>query len=775
MLAFASLLLVAGCVTTYGDLSEDVTELSEDDELPAVDILLQDEDGQQLSGPAGEPTPLDKLSSELKNLHQIRKEADQMLHSAGQAVKNLNQAVTTKSGEGGTIAAGADGGDTIAQLAKAIDPKTDKCTDFYQYACGSWMKNTKIPNDAASWTKTFSEISKANHKVQKRLYQKNETSKYTTVAKEEIQMVKQYYSSCMDSAGRDARGLKDGNFTSLLKQITAVKDAKALMELYGNWTLLGIDVGPFGFGVGLDEKNSKKNVAGVNQGGIGLPSRNYYGVVKDNERFKKVRMAYVKFMEGMFKMADVKADPQAVLSFETQIAKIMWGKVQMRDPVATYFATTIGNFTKEHLSFGHYFKPIRKKYPAFDDNAKFVVSPIKYFKRLEELLAKTNIETLKGYTMRQFLSGIMPATTTEAGDLNFNFYGKMLSGAKKRPVEWKRCVGGTTSALWGMADRMFIEKKFQGDSKKVANEMLDFIVKAFADELDKNTWMDEATVAAAKKKLSKMNRKVGFPDVWPKYTGLSVGDNFLQNVLSSKKVEADRNLKKLGQEVDSTEWSMNPSMTNAYYAPSRNEMVFPAGILQPPFFSTESPAVINFGSVGSVMGHELTHGFDDSGAKFDADGNMKIWWSNQSMTQFKNKTNCMIKQYEKIPLPELAKAAPKLKINGKLTLGENIADNGGVKAAYYAYKAWAKAKDTPTEYQVDGKTVTSEQLYFVSYGQVWCSISAPKAIMVRIRSDPHSPNRARVIGPMQNSKEFASVMQCPEGTPLNQKNKCDIW
>lgn len=306
--------------------------------------------------------------------------------------------------------------------------------------------------------------------------------------------------------------------------------------------------------------------------------------------------------------------------------------------------------------------------------------------------------------------------------------------------------------------------------------MLDFVVKAFAAELDKSTFMDQATIAGAKLKLQAMNRKIGYPSVWRQYIGLTTGENYLENVLSSQKIETARNFDKLGKEVDKTEWAMNPSMTNAYYSPTRNEFVFPAGILQPPFFGLRRPAVMNFGSIGAVMGHELTHGFDDQGAQFDSKGNMKTWWSKKSYMAFKNKTDCIVKQYANIPVPLVQKLAPKLKINGKLTLGENIADNGGMKTAFHAYNAWQKAKDTPTEYQLNGKTVPSSQLFFYSYGQSWCSIAAPKSVMVQMRSDPHSPSVARVIGPIQNSKEFGEAFpECKAGTPMNPTAKCSVW
>lgn len=307
--------------------------------------------------------------------------------------------------------------------------------------------------------------------------------------------------------------------------------------------------------------------------------------------------------------------------------------------------------------------------------------------------------------------------------------------------------------------------------------MLKHIKSAFEARLDRIKWMDQKTIAKAKKKLHAMGMKIGYPSVWKSYPGLVVGGNYFLNKMSSARVEVDRNFKKFGVPVDSTEWGMAPSTVNAYYAPSRNEMVFPAGILQPPFFKKEFPMVLNFGGVGSVMGHELSHGFDDQGARYDSTGKMKVWWTKASMLKFKNKTSCIAKQYSDIPLPELKgiEGAKGLHINGKLTLGENIADNGGVVTSRDAYKAWQTAKDSPTEFKVGGKTMSDMQLFWVAYAQLWCSIQNPKAMMVQLRSDPHSPGRARVVGPVQNNPSFSTAMNCPSEAPMNPEEKCSVW
>lgn len=722
--------------------------------------------------------PMQKLEDSLKNLQSIRSEASNLLSGAEGAVQQLNKVVAEKSADAATLAAtGADGGKSLQEVGKAMDPSADKCKDFYTYACGGWIKTTEKPNDHASWSKTFSVISKRNMEFQKESYSQNNTKTYQTVSNEEVKMVKDYYASCMDKQGRDARGLKDGNFTKWIKKINSVNTAKELMNLYAETTLHGIDIGPFDIGVGADEKDATTEVLGISQGGIGLPSRSYYGVgeEKDNARFQKVRKAYLKFMKDSFTMAHVDADPTKVLAYETALAKIMWSKTQMRDPQATYFPTTIGNFTKFHLAWETYFNTVRKEFPSFQNTSKLILTPRAYFTKLEALLAKTDIQTLKGHALRRFLAKVMPATTVDAGELNFEFYGRALQGTKERPVLWKRCVGATTDALWGIADKMFVEEHFNKESLDLANGMVDEIVGTFKDRIENLPWMDATTKQKAQKKLASLGRKIGKPEQWRGYSGLEVGDDYLANMLSSWKVELKRNFDKNGKKVDPTAWHMNPSQTNAYYSPSKNEMVFPAGILQPPFFSVDQPTVLNFASIGAVIGHELTHGFDDQGSQFDEKGDMVNWWTDDSYSKFQNKTSCIINQYAGIVLPELAKAAPKLRINGELTLGENIADNGGVVTSLQAYEKWQKKKDTPTEYSLNGQAMSAHSLFWIGYAQTWCEIGTTEHTMVQIRSDPHSPARARVEGPLQNAAPFGSDMQCAAGTAMNPSKKCSIW
>jgi len=744
------------------DSTSDITSLSVEDDAPA----------------SGEDSAMARLESSLQNLRSVRAEADGLLQGAKDAVSGLTQVVDQQSAEASTlIASGADGGSSLQEVAKSMDTSADKCQDFYQYACGGWLNTTSKPDDVASWSKTFSVINKRNMEIQKEMYSRNDTSTFATLQDDEVKMVKDYYHACMDETLRGKRGLTDALFTKYVHKINAVQDAKGLMLLYSELTLDGIDIGPYDIGVGPDEKDSTTNVLGLSQAGIGLPSRDYYGVGEepDNDRFKQVRAGYVKFMNQSFAMAGVTANPDDVLKFETELAKIMWSQTQMRDPHATYFPTTIGNFSKHHFAWDGFFAKIRKAFPAFHNSSKLILSPQPYFKSLETLLSMTSVATLKGYALRRYLAQIMPATTVDAGELNFEFYGRLLKGVTERPVLWKRCVSGTTEALWGMADRMFVEKHFTQKSKDLANTMLDEIIAAFQLRLDRNQWMDADTKTKAKQKLANMSRKIGYPDSWRGYIGLEVTDNYLKNMLSSWKVELARNFKKMGEKVDNGEWHMHPSMTNAYYAPNHNEMAFPAGILQPPFFNADQPSVLNFGSIGAVMGHELTHGFDDQGAEFNAKGDMQSWWSDASHTAFGNKTSCISQQYEAFPIPELAKAAPKLRIDGKLTMGENIADNGGVVTALDAYNTYQKKKDTPTEYSINGTVFPAKSLFWVAYAQSWCQVGTPEHLMVQIRSDPHSPPRARVDGPVQNTPDFSSTMQCAAGAPMNPNKKCDVW
>lgn len=728
----------------------------------------------------GESNPAQDLSNSLQNLESMRAEADATLNAAKKAVSGMTEAVGKMGGKvGALLAKGADGRKSLLDLAAALDLKADKCVSLYDYACGNWIQETILPSDSPSWTKTFSVINKRNMEHQRAMYQRNDSSTFKTVKEEEVKAVKDFHFACMDEKTRNAKGLSDPVFKALIQQIERVTDLDSYIAMQANFTLQGLDLTPFDFGVGADDMMSTQNVIGVSQGGLGLPAREYYGIKnKDNDRFRQVRQAYIQFMEQSFKMAGVEADAHAVLGFETELAKIMWDKTRMRDPRATYSPTTVGNFTGSSVMWSKFFAPLQKAYPAFGSEAKVVLSPAAFFTPLEKLVAATPVATLKAYAMRRMLSGVMPLTTTQAGELNFAFYGKALNGAKERPPLWKRCVGATTSALWGYADKMFVEKYFAGESKTLADGMVDAIVGSFQERLDKNTWMDDATRKRAKNKLGKMNRKIGHPEVWRSYPGLRIdATSYLKNELAVFRFGAGRNFGKMGQLVDKQEWHMNPSMTNAYYSPSSNEMAFPAGILQPPFFSIDQPAVLNFGAIGAVMGHELIHGFDDQGAQYDAEGNMKVWWSNASAAAFDQHKGCIVKQYQGIKLPELAQVAPGLKINGKLTLGENIADNGGVVTALQAFGEWQKKKDTPTEYQVNKQLFHTDQLFWLAYGQTWCRKGTPQSLMVQIRSDPHSPARARVEGPAQNAPEFAKTFGCKVGTPMAPQpaNRCMPW
>jgi predicted metalloendopeptidase len=620
-------------------------------------------------------------------------------------------------------------------------------------------------------------IHQRNIEIQKHLYSGNHTKNYSMITKEEMVKVKRFYSSCMDHDARSSRGVQHPSFVADLAEIADIADVKDLLRVHSSFLLKGFNLGLYDHGIGADLMDPHKNIAWIGQGGLTLPTRDYYGVGEegDNERFQQVRAAFVEFMTRAFNMSGVSGDPQKVLDFETQLANASWSAVRMRDPVKTYFPTTYAAFQSNFSSFETVFTTLRGQHPKMTPEEKMAYCPPDFFSSLETLLEKTELATLKAYLSLNYLKQTLSYLNEEAGDLGFEMFGKVLNGMQERPKLWKRCVGATSSATWAMSDKMFVEDHFGQESKDMANEMIKYIKNAFEARLNKLDFMDNATLWAAKEKLHAMRAMIGFPEEWPDYEDLQTVDDFFKNQMSSHAVEAARKFARIGSRVDPDKWEMKPSDVNAYYQPSKNLMAFPAGILQPPFFHRDAPMVLNFAAVGAIMGHELTHGFDDQGAMYGPGGQLKMWWTNTSIAKFTNKTACVINQYQSMEVPELKGVADAPPINGQLTLGENIADIGGLATAFDAYEQWKKDKDTPTTFQVGNTTMSDTELFWLANGQSWCAIMEPMALMVRLRSDPHSPHRARVVGPPQNSLAFGQTMNCSSGTVMNPAGKCKVW
>jgi putative endopeptidase len=518
--------------------------------------------------------------------------------------------------------------------------------------------------------------------------------------------------------------------------------------------------------VEADFKNPGINIAQVVQGGLGLPDRDYY--LKDDKA--EVRGKYVAHVAKMFELYGDPADKaketaDKILAFETELAKVAKPRAELRDPNATYNKIDIGGLKQltPKLDWDGYFKAT-----GHPEITQINVMTPDYLKGLEAAANAADASTLQAYMRWQVLRDAAPMLPKAFDQQNFEFYGKTLQGQKEQQARWKRCVAYTDGAVGEILGQEFIKKQFAGDSKKVARDMIEGIQTAFANNLPHLAWMDDTTRTRALGKKGAIVNKVGYPDKWRDYSSLKLkkGD-FAGNMLAAAKFEYEREAAKVGKPVDRTEWGMTPPTVNAYYNPLNNEMVFPAGILQPPFFSKDFPAAMNYGGMGMVMGHELTHGFDDEGRKFDAQGRLTEWWEPSVSEKFESRAQCIDDQYSSYEVQ------PGLKLNGKLTLGENIADNGGIKQAYNAYKAYEAAHPGSEKAAVEG--LTNDQLLFVGFAQTWCSIATPQIEQMLVTVDPHSPPKFRVNGPLSNYNEFWETFSCAEGTHMHPAKPCEVW
>jgi predicted metalloendopeptidase len=650
---------------------------------------------------------------------------------------------------------------SVAEVVKAaMDPKADPCNDFYRYACGGWIDTTKLPGDQVRWGRGFSEIAERNRTVNHDILEDAVKNPGTDPDRQKLAYL---YGSCMDEAAIEAAGTKP--IESWMKDAAKVKDAKSAMEQAGKFHASTIP-GFFRVGVEADFKNPGINIAQIFQGGLGLPDRDYY--LKDDKA--ELRTKYVAHIAKMFELYGDPADKakesaDKILAFETELAKVSKPRAELRDPNATYNKLDIGGLKQltPKLDWDGYFKAT-----GHPEITQINVGTPDYLKGLEATLSSADAATLQAYMRWQVLRDAAPMLPKAFDQQNFEFFGKTLQGQKEQQARWKRCVANTDGALGEILGQEFIKKQFAGDSKKVARDMIEGIQTAFANNLPHLAWMDDTTRTRALGKKGAIVNKVGYPDKWRDYSTLKLkkGD-FAGNMLAAAKFEYEREAAKVGKPVDRTEWGMTPPTVNAYYNPLNNEMVFPAGILQPPFFSKDFPAAMNYGGMGMVMGHELTHGFDDEGRKFDAQGRLTEWWEPSVSEKFETRAQCIDDQYSSYEVQ------PGLHLNGKLTLGENIADNGGIKQAYNAYKAYEAAHAGSDKPAVEG--LTNDQLLFVGFAQTWCSLATPQIEQMLVTVDPHSPPKFRVNGPLSNYNEFWEAFSCAEGTSMHPAKPCEVW
>jgi predicted metalloendopeptidase len=640
-----------------------------------------------------------------------------------------------------------------AAMNKSVNP----CTDFYQYACGNWVANNPLPADRSRWGR-FNELSDHNENVLLDIIQ-GAASK-TSNRSEIEQKVGDAYAACMDTADIEKNGLKA--LEAELARLQSLK-ANGLVEEVAHLHRMGVPA-LFSFGAGPDAKDSTKMIAGFRQGGLSLPDRSYY--LKTDDKSVETRRRFVEHMANMFKLAG--DSPEAAmkkakltLDFETILAKASVDRVAMRDPNTTYHIMTIKELQALMPGFNwtEYLKEIGA--PAFQT---LNVSQPKFATELSADLSSQSIDGLKAYFEYHLLRANAEELPSAFENESFDFWQRYLTGAQQQRPRRNRCVRVVDRELGDLLGQKYIELTFGPDAKAQITQLVMALEKSLARDIQTLDWMSEATKRAAIAKLNAITNNVGYPKKWRDYSKVRISrDDFLGNAERVAEFRYRDNIGKIGTPTDKTEWGMSTPTVNAFYSPQNNSINFPAGILQPPFFDPKRDMAINYGAVGAVIGHEMTHGFDDQGRKFDGDGNLRDWWTTADGAAFEKRAACVADEYSGFT------SVDDVKLNGRLTLGENTADNGGLRIAYMALEDTLKGN----EEKIGG--FTPAQRFFLGWAQVWCENTAPQEARSRAVTDPHSPGRFRVNGTLQNMPEFQKAYACKASQPMVSANACRVW
>ncbi|HLG02759.1 MAG TPA: M13 family metallopeptidase [Bacteroidia bacterium] len=650
---------------------------------------------------------------------------------------------------------------------KPIDPgnfndKVRAQDDFFEYVNGSWIRNNPIPATEVNWG-NFSVLNEKSLSALRSICE--EAAKSTNPAGSNAQMIGDFFAAGMDSVSIEK--MKFGSLAPELKMINDLKDKKGVTRLLAQ--LHRQQVSPaFGLYVMADMKNSNVNAVYVFPSGMGLPEKSYYL----GADMAALREKYREHVKNMFILmgddaAVAQKNADAVLKIETALADSSLSAVEQRDQERQYNKMTIAALGTlcPSVDWKNYCQQLGA--PAFGE---LIVSNPAYMKQVNHLMITESLDAWKAYYRWHLVHSVAPKMHEAVTAENFNFYGMVLTGAKKQQPRWKRVLSATEGALGEALGQEYVKKNFSAESKKRVNIMVDNLIEAYKVRIKSRTWMSEETKTAALAKLDRIIRKLGYPDKWRDYKGLQVDrKSYVRNYFRSNQFDVAWNLGKLSKPVDKEEWGMSPSTVNAYYNPSYNEIVFPAAIMQPPFFNPDADDAVNYGAMGAVIGHELTHGFDDQGAMFDAEGNMKNWWTQADMKNFSERTKMLSNQFSVY----VAIDSLNLHVNGDLTLGENIADLGGLTIAYYAYKRSLEGKPAPAK--IDG--FSGEQRFFISWAQGWRNSQRPNALINMVKTNPHSPAKFRVLGPLSNMPEFYTAFEVKEGDKMyrKQEERIEIW
>ena len=663
--------------------------------------------------------------------------------------------------------AGADAPEKVQALPlldkRLMDTSADPCVDFAAYVCGNFSKVHPIPQDHSEFD-SFDLVIERNEPILRKLLE-NVAANDAKRSPDE-QKIGDFYATCMDEEAINKQGLKP--FQAELDRIATLKDKSELTRLLVHYQLINVNAF-FGAGVLQDFKDATKEVMAVDQGGLGLPERDYY--FRTGEAAETTRKQYVQHVANVFKLMGepddrANADARKVMALETALAKVSMDVTARRDPKNIYHPMPVDKLSAltPLVDWPRFFAGMGV---STDDNV--IVTGPDFFTGLQKLIDNTDLDTIKTYLRWQLINSAASTTLPRAFDEeHFDFFGHKLNGQPVQRARWKRCVDATDSAVGEALGQLYVASQFPPSSKTYTLQMVHDIENALDGEIDTLNWMGTDTKAKAKAKLHMVANKIGYPDRWRDYSNLNIvrGDA-LANQWNAVEFENRRQLAKIGKPVDRGEFGMTPPTVNAYYNPSMNDINFPAGILQAPFYDPAATDAENYGHIGAVVGHELTHGFDDEGAKFDGNGNLSDWWTPEDEKKFNAMTDCEVTEYGSFT------AVDDVKLNGKLTLGENTADNGGLRLAFLAFLADAKRKNIDLAAKQDGYSPV--QQFFLAFGQNYCATLRPEQIRLQVQTDPHSPDPFRIKGVVQNIPEFGQAFGCKSGQPMMPKNACHVW
>jgi endothelin-converting enzyme/putative endopeptidase len=644
-----------------------------------------------------------------------------------------------------------------------IDTAANPCVDFAAYACGNFDKLYPIPADKSGYG-SGAIVFDYTQQVLHDLLDKVAVASSTRTANE--QKIGDFYATCIDTDAIHAAGLKP--LQPDLDRIAALTDKKQLTPLLAHFQLINVNAF-FNYGEQQDFKDARKQIAAVDQGGLGLPERDYY--FRTDDAAVKTREQYVQHITTMLKLmgepdTQAAADAQKIMQLETALARVSMDITSERDPNNIYHIKTTAELAAltPAIDWPTFFE--RTGTPPV---ASLNVTNPDFFKGLQSLIESTDLETIRTYLRWQLVNSTPSWTLPQAMDEeDFSFFGHEMRGQPQQQARWKRCVQATDNALGDALGQVYVAAQFPPSSKAATLQMVHDIETAMDHEIDTLDWMGPQTKITAKAKLHLVADKIGYPDRWRDYSKLTIvrGDA-VGNAFRSVEFEGHRQLAKIGKPVDRGEWGMTPSTVDAYYNPSMNDINFPAGILQAPLYDPHASDAAVYGHIGAIVGHELTHGFDDQGRQFDGNGNLSDWWTPDDAKKFEIMTDCEVKEYGNFT------AVDDLKVNGKLTLGENTADNGGLRLAYQAFLADAQRKGIDLTKKQDGYTPI--QQFFVAYGQNWCGSVRPQQVRLQVQTDPHSPRQFRIEGVIQNMPEFGHAFGCTAGQPMMPVNACHVW